>query len=88
MSLKRNSIKVALPIGRAARLSTQIEALRFECCSAAERISNQPVLDEPSELELEECARLDDALGAAHRVLKSTLGQIIYSRLKRRSRVQ
>ena len=88
MSLRRNTIKVALPIGRAARLSTQIEALRFECCQAAERISNQPVLDEMSELELEECARLDDALAASHRILKSTLSQIIYSRLKRRSRVK
>lgn len=74
--------KAVLPIGRTARLACQIEAMRSECCKAANVLVEQTPLNEE---ELEECARLDEALAAAHRLLKSTVAQIIMSRLKRRS---
>ncbi len=38
------------------------------------------------EMELEECARLDDALANAQRVLKQTVRSIMLSRIHRRSR--
>jgi hypothetical protein len=75
--------KVTLPIGRAAHLAFQIEAMRAECCAAASLLMNESPLDEA---ELEECARLDDALDEAQRLLKSTVADVMISRLKRRSR--
>jgi hypothetical protein len=44
---------------------------------------NKKPLDEK---ELEECARLDDALAHAHRVLKCAVRNVMLSRLNRRSR--
>jgi hypothetical protein len=38
------------------------------------------------EEELEECARLDDALAQAQRILKITVRGLVFSRLRRRSR--
>ena len=81
--VKRTERKAILPIGRTARLAFQVENLRVECCKAAHTLTSQMPFDEN---ELEECARLDDALAKAHRLLKSTVGQIIISRLHRRSR--
>ena len=75
--------RTVLPIGRSARIAQQIEIIRAECCKAAEALMNRGPVDED---ELEECARLDDALAEAHRQLKSTVAGIIISRLKRRSR--
>jgi hypothetical protein len=80
---KVNKTKAVLPIGRTARLACQIEAMRSDCCKAAEVLANQKTLNED---ELDECARLDDALAKAHALLKATLAGIIMSRLKRRSR--
>ncbi len=40
------------------------------------------------ETELEECARLDDALSLAHRVLKGAVRNVMLSRLNRRSRTR
>jgi hypothetical protein len=77
--------KVRLPIGRTAMLAFQIIALRDECCDAAEKLMRQKLLDES---ELEECARLDDALAEAHRILKSTLTSITILRLRRRSQAK
>src|SRR5262245_42896564 len=71
-----------LPIGRTARIACQIEALRWECCKAAQILSDPRTLDES---ELEECARLDDALAEAQKLLKSAVGRLILSRLRRRS---
>lgn len=82
MRTKANKAKAVLPIGRTARLASQIEAMRADCCKAAAILGEQTPVDEA---ELEECARLDDALAEAHARLKSTLGRIIMSRLKRRS---
>ena len=82
-SVQLNKSKVILPIGRAAHVAFQLDAMRAECCAAAQLlISATPV----NEAELEECARLDDALDEAQRLLKSTVADVMISRLKRRSR--
>jgi hypothetical protein len=78
--------KVILPIGRAAQVAFQIEAMRAECCAAAHLLTSEKNLDE-AEAELEECACLDDALAEAQRLLKSTVADVMISRLKRRSRI-
>lgn len=80
MRAKKN--KVRLPIGRTARLGMLIEAMRGECCAAAAKLMKQR---HPDLAELEECARLDDALRQAHRLLKSTVTRVTLERLKRRS---
>jgi hypothetical protein len=41
-----------------------------------------------AEADLEECARLDDALAQAHRLLKGTVRNIMLSRLTRKSRAR
>jgi hypothetical protein len=79
-----NKNKVILPIGRAAQVAFQIEAMRAECCAAAHILANETPLNEA---ELEECARLDDALAKAQRILKATVAGVMISRLKRRSRI-
>ena len=80
----QNKSKVILPIGRVAQLAFQIDSMRAECCAAAHLLANESPLNEP---ELEECARLDDALANAQRILKSTVAGVMISRLKRRSRI-
>ena len=83
--MRANKQKIRLPIGRTLRLTWQIEAMRFECCAAAEKLMKQKRLDEA---ELDECARLDDALAVAHRLFKSTVTGITLARLKRRIRAR
>jgi hypothetical protein len=39
-------------------------------------------------MEFEECARLDDALAEAHRILKGNLRKIMLSRISRHSRAE
>jgi len=75
--------KVTLPIGRAAHLAFQLEAMRAECCATACLLTNESPVNEE---ELEECALLDDALAQAQRLLKSTVADVMILRLKRRSR--
>jgi hypothetical protein len=82
--VKVNKSKVILPIGRAAHIAFQIEAMRAECCAAAHLLANETPLNEE---ELDECAVLDDALARAQRLLKSTVAEVMISRLKRRSRI-
>src|SRR3569833_619817 len=79
-----NKNKAILPIGRAAHVAFQIEAMRAECCAAARLLAHENPLNEE---ELEECAALDDALAQAQRTLKSTVAGVMISRLKRRSRI-
>lgn len=79
--MRANKNKVRLPIGRTARLAFQIQAMRMECCRAAKTLMKRRQLNEE---ELEECARLDDALASAHRLLKSTVARITLARIKRR----
>jgi hypothetical protein len=59
--------------------------MRGECCKAAQAAMNRKTLDEA---ELEECARLDDALAQAHRLLKGTVRRIMLSRINRKSRAK
>jgi hypothetical protein len=83
--VKNKKTKISLPIGRTALLAFQINSLRDECCGAAERILRQrPV----NEAELDECARLEDALADAQRILKSAVARIAFSRLRRRSQAK
>lgn len=82
--MRANKNSVTLPIGRVAHVAFQIESLRAECCAAAEKLANAKNLNEA---ELEECARLDDALAEAQRVLKYTVSDVMLTRLKRRSRI-
>jgi len=72
-----------MPIGRTARIAYEIDAIRLACSKAAQVIVTNKPLDE---LELEECARLDDALAQAQRLLKGTVREIMLARLNRRSR--
>ncbi len=81
-STKRHS---ALPIGRTARLAYEIDAMRADCCKAARAVMKKKTLDEK---ELEDCARLDDALAKAHMLLKGTVRSIMIARLSRRSRAR
>ena len=74
---------VTLPIGRTARLSFELDALRADCCRSAQAIVNRKKFEEA---ELDECARLDEALAQAHRQLKAAVRDIMLSRLRRRSR--
>lgn len=79
---KRNA---ALPIGRTARIAYEIDAMRAACSKAAQVLMSKKTLDE---VELEECARLDDALAHAHRILKYAVRNVMLSRLNRRSRTR
>lgn len=83
--MRANRQKISLPIGRTAMLAYQIDSLRTECCEAAEKMTQQKPLNEA---ELEECARLDDALADAQRLLKCTITNITVSRIRRRSRAK
>lgn len=72
-----------LPIGRTARIAFEIDAMRKDCCRAADYlIKHEPA----NEYELEECARLDDTLGEVNRLLKGIVRDIMLGRLSRRSR--
>lgn len=81
-STKRHA---ALPIGRTARIAYDIDAMRAACCRAAEAALAK---DPPDESEVEECARLDEGLAQAHRLLKSIVREVMLLRLNRRSRTQ
>jgi len=72
-----------IPIGRVARLAFQIEAMRSGCCLAAQRLMRHEPLDEA---ELEDCARLDESLARAHRMLKAAVRDIMLARIHRGSR--
>ncbi len=80
--MKTKKPKITLPLGRAGLLAFQINSLRDECCEAAAKLMRQKTLNEA---ELEEAARLDDALAATQAILKTAVSRIALSRLKRRS---
>lgn len=75
--------QVRLPIGRTARIAFEIDVMRSECCKAAQQLTSDGRL---LEKELEECARLDDALAEAHRVLKVAVRGVMIGRLRRRAK--
>ncbi len=81
--MKPTKCQPALPIAHTARIAFELDTLRARCSEAAQiLLSEQPV----EEAELEECARLDEALARAHAVLKSIIAQVLLSRIRRRSR--
>lgn len=82
--MKVNKSKAIVPIGRTAQIAFQLEALRAECCAAAKILTGETPLNEA---ELEECARIDDAIAKAQYILKSTVASVMISRLRRRSEV-
>ncbi len=73
--------RTRLPLGRSAMVLFQVVALRDECCAAAAALVRRKQVDLA---ELEECARLDDALAEAHRILKFAVAGVTASRLRRR----
>lgn len=73
----------ALPIGRTARTAYDLDALRAGCSKSAARLLAKSSVDEA---ELEECARLDEAIAHAQRILKSAVREIMLSRLSRHTR--
>ena len=79
---KRNA---ALPIGRTARIAYEIDAMRAACSKAAQVLMSKKTLDEA---ELDECARVDDDLANAHRILKCVVRNVMLARLNRRSRTR
>ena len=58
--------------------------MRAECSRAAQEMLAQSDMNGN---EFEECARLDDALAQAHRLLKGHLRSIMLSRISRHSQV-
>ena len=68
-----------------ARLVFEIEAIRGECSQAARQLLTQNPTDE---IELEESARMDDALSKAHAYLKGHLRNIMLSRIRRNTRAR
>jgi hypothetical protein len=59
--------------------------MRAVCCRAAEAaLAKEP----PDDAELEECARLEEGLARAHRLLKATVRDVMILRLNRRSRTR
>ena len=56
--------------------------MRAECSKAAQEMLSQTDVDRA---EFEECAKLDDALAQAHRLLKGNLRRIMLSRISRHS---
>lgn len=67
-------------VGRMALLAARIIAIRDECGMAAAFLSNRRSM---GLRELEQCARLSDALGATQDFLKSTVVQLELARRKR-----
>jgi hypothetical protein len=76
---------VKLPIGRTARIVFELDTMRAECSRAAQELLDQPDVDGS---EFEECAKLDDALAQAHRLLKGHLRKIMLSRISRHSQAE
>jgi hypothetical protein len=83
--VRSNKSHAPLPIGRTARIAYELDALRSACSKAAGALVRKAT---PDEAELEECARLDDALAEAQRVLKSAVRNVMLSRLSRNSRAR
>jgi hypothetical protein len=79
-STKNNA---ALPIGKTAKMAYELDSLRTGCSRAAAALVKQSDFDEA---ELDECARLDDALALAQRILKAAVRNVMLSRLSRNSR--
>lgn len=62
-----------LPLAYAAEILFELCQLRHECSDAAEGLVSAEHLDEAA---LDECARLDEAVAQAHRILHAALKSI------------
>jgi hypothetical protein len=62
-----------LPLEYAAQIAYELNSMRRECSEFAMHLLSRRPLDETN---LEECARLDEALARAHQVLHSALTTI------------
>ena len=62
-----------LPLEYAAQIAFELNSMRRECSEFAMRLLTQRPVDTTN---LEECARLDEALGRAHTALRSALDTI------------
>ncbi len=71
---------VALPLDYATELAFELHLMRAECSDAAQQVVEQSPLDEVA---LEECARLEEALAKAQRLLQAAVARIVASRGKR-----
>lgn len=81
--VRRTKRQFRLPIGGTAKITFEIDAMRAVCCRAAGAIAEgNPI----QEWDLEECARLDDALAHAQRILKSAVRDVMLGRLSRRAK--
>ena len=74
-----------IPIGRTARIAYELDSMRADCSAAAVVLLSKDTVDDA---EVEDCARLDDAVAEAQRVLKSAIRKIMLSRLSRHSRAR
>jgi hypothetical protein len=70
-----------LPLDYAAQIAFELDAMRRECSEIAMVLLSQRTIDEAN---LEECARLDEALARANGILRSALKGIQTSRVKDR----
>jgi hypothetical protein len=77
--------RVKLPIGKAAKIVFDIDALRAQCSQAAQLMLSQTSMDG---LEFEECAMLDEALAEAHNILKGKIRRIMLSRISRHTQAE
>lgn len=59
--------------------------MRAECSRAAHELLSQ---GDVAESEFEECAKLDEALAQAHRLLKGNLRRIMLSRISRHTQAE
>jgi hypothetical protein len=81
--VRKTKRHATLPIGRAARIAFEIDAMRAECSKAAQILLAKDELDE---VEFDECAQLDEAMARAHAILKGAVRNIMLSRIRRKSR--
>ena len=78
MSKPENSI--TLPLEYAAQIVFELHSMRRECSEFASHLLSQPTT---TERDVEECARLDDALAHASQVLRAALDGIQVNRHKK-----
>jgi hypothetical protein len=81
--VKQTKQHATLPIGRVARIAFEIDIMRGACSHAAGLMIKKTPLNE---VDLEDCARLDDALAQAQRILKNGVREIMLSRISRGTR--
>jgi hypothetical protein len=78
--VKSQNQKTALLLDNAVDLMFEIHVMRRDCCLAARSFSGKGHADGAA---LEDCARLEESLAKAYRMLQSTLQDIQFSRAKR-----